>query len=219
MRPSTFFSTNCLFFSRCLALRGGIQFGSNARFGAFLLGLLLPTLLCMAGESNRAMRPFWLHQAVEYVIGAVFISSSVQSETPAVSAVLGVAVMINAALTIGPAGAFRLYGRKVHRIIDVAIIAAVIVATVQPVVELGENARVLMGLLAVVLSFVWWNTDFATKDERKERRRATKSARKKPARPTSEEVGQKAGRLVVDGINMAKRAKNNLSSDDQPSTD
>lgn len=173
----------------------------------------------MAGESTRAMRPFWLHQAVEYVIGAVFISSSIQSETPAIPAVLGVIVMVNAALTIGPAGAFRLYGRKLHRIIDIVVIAAIIVASVQPVVALGDNARVLMGLLALVLAFVWWNTDFATKDERKARRRAAKSERKKPARPTSEEVGQKAGRMVGDGINFAKRAKNSLSSSDESASD
>lgn len=165
------------------------------------------------------MRPFWLHQAVEYIIGAVFISSSIQSATPAIPAGVGVAVMINAALTIGPAGAFRLYGRKLHRLIDIGIIAVVIIAAVQPWIALGENARVLMGLLAVVLAFVWWNTDFATKDERKERRRSAKSARKKPERPSSEEVGQKAGRLVGDGINFAKRAKENLTSDDSKPSD
>lgn len=165
------------------------------------------------------MRPFWLHQGVEYLIGAVFVSSSIQSETPAVPAVLGVAIMVNAALTIGPAGAFRLYGRKLHRVVDIVIIAAVVVAAVQPAVALGDNARVLMVLLAVVLAFVWWNTDFATREERKERRRSAKSQRKKPARPTSEEVGQKAGRIVGDGINMAKRVKKNLTADDDAETD
>jgi hypothetical protein len=165
------------------------------------------------------MRPFWLHQAVEYVIGAVFISSSIQSETPAVPAVLGVAVMINAALTVGPAGAFRFYGRKTHRVIDIGIVVAVMVAAVQPMIALGDNARVLMGMLGFVLAFVWWNTDFADKDERRQRRLAKKSARQRPARPTSEEIGQKAGRIVGDGINFAKRAKNNLTSDKDSSDD
>lgn len=160
------------------------------------------------------MRPFWLHQIVEYVIGAVFISSSIQSETPAVPAVLGVTVMLNAACTHGPAGAFSLLHRRVHRIIDLVIIAAIVIAAVQPLVAVGDNARVLMVMLAVVLAFVWWNTDFATRDERKARRMATKSTRRRPSRPTSEEVGQKAGRLVGDGVNLARRAKKNLSSDE-----
>ncbi|MFN3258245.1 MAG: hypothetical protein ACE37B_21405 [Ilumatobacter sp.] len=168
----------------------------------------------MARESNRAMRPFWLHQVVEYVIGAVFISSSIQSEAPAIPAVLGVGVMLNAACTHGPAGAFSFLHRRVHRIIDVVIVVAVVSAAVQPVVSVGDNARLLMLMLAVVLAFVWWNTDFATKDERKARRMATKSTRRRPSRPTSEEVGQKAGRLVGDGVNFARRAKKNMSSDE-----
>ncbi|MEO1059344.1 MAG: hypothetical protein AAFY28_20760, partial [Actinomycetota bacterium] len=54
--------------------------------------------------------------------------------------------------------------------------------------------------IAVVLGFVWFFTDFATKDERKARRAAR-------ARPASEELGQQAGRFVGDSINTAKRWK------------
>lgn len=164
------------------------------------------------------MRPFWLHQAVEYVIGAVFVSSSIQSDTPVVPAGLGVLVMLNAAFTHGPAGAFRLLHRKVHRILDVVIMVAVGVAVVQPVVALGDNARILMGLLAVVLAFVWWNTDFATREERKARRAARRSQRTKASRPTSEEVGQTAGRLVGRGVNYVRRKKDDLTSDDDETT-
>ena len=164
----------------------------------------------MARKSSRANRPFWLHQLVEYVIGAVFISSSIQSETPAIPATLGVAVMLNAAFTHGPAGAFRVLHRRVHRIIDVILIAAVVLAAVQPIVPLGDNARVLMGLLAFVLGFVWWNTDFSTREERKARRAAAE--RNRPSRPSSEEVGQAAGRVVGNSVNFLRRAKDNLSS-------
>ena len=159
------------------------------------------------------MRPFWLHQAVEYLIGAVFISSSIQSDAPAIPAGLGVAVMLNAAFTHGPAGAFRVLHRQVHRVIDVVLIVAVLLASVQPFVALGDNARVLMAMLALVLAFVWWNTDFASREERKQRRAARKSQRAR-SRPSSEEVGQTAGRVVGNGINFVRRAKNNLTSDD-----
>ena len=179
------------------------------------------TLRWMAGESTRANRPFWLHQAVEYLIGAVFISSSIQSETPAIPAGLGVAVMLNAAFTHGPAGAFKVLHTKVHRVIDVVIIAAVLVAAVQPVVAVGDNARLLLVALAVVLAFVWWNTDFASSAERRERRskrRAARADRRSVDLPSGEDIGKSAGRAVGSGINLIRRAKNRSSeSSESPS--
>ena len=169
----------------------------------------------MAGESTRANRPFWLHQAVEYLIGAVFISSSIQSETPAIPAGLGVAVMLNAAFTHGPAGAFKVLHTKVHRVIDVVIIAAVLVAAVQPFVPVGDNARLLLVALAVVLAFVWWNTDFASSAERRERRsrrREARAAQRSVDLPSGEDLGRSAGRVVGTGINMIRRRKKTSSS-------
>lgn len=152
------------------------------------------------------MRPFWMHQVVEYIIGAVFVSAGFGSPTPILPATLGAIVMINAAITIGPASAFRLVHRRVHRIIDLFVIGLVAVATVQPWVNLEMNARILIGLLGVVLAFVWWNTDFAMKDERKARRRRTPTA-------DSEQVGRSAGRSAAETYLAAKRMKKAVIDD------
>lgn len=146
------------------------------------------------------MRPFWMHQVVEYIIGAVFVSAGFGSPTPAVPAVLGAIVMVNAAVAIGPAGAFRLVHRRVHRILDLVVIGLVAAAVVQPWIDVDANARLLIALLGVVLAFVWWNTDFATKDERKQRRRQTPS-------PDSEQIGRSAGRSAAQTYLAAKRLK------------
>lgn len=159
-------------------------------------------------------RPFWLHQAVEYVIGAVFISTSIQSETPALPAGLGIAVMLNAAFTHGPAGAFRVLHRQVHRVIDIVLIAAIVVGAVQPWIPLGDNARLLMGVLGFVLGFVWWNTDFSTREERKAKRDAARQSAK-ASRPSSQEIGQTAGRVVGNSVNFLRRKKDELTSDDE----
>ncbi len=152
------------------------------------------------------MRPFWMHQIVEYIIGAVFVSTGLGSSTPAVPAVLGGLVIVNAAVAHGPGGAFRLVHRKVHRILDVAVIALVAVATVQPVISIDSNTRILMGLLGVVLAFVWWNTDFATKPERTGRRRKVQT-------PNSEVIGKSAGRSAAEGFLAAKRLKKAVVDD------
>lgn len=152
------------------------------------------------------MRPFWMHQIVEYIIGAVFVSAGFGSPTPAIPAALGALVMINAACAIGPASAFRLVPRRVHRVLDLVVIGLVAIAAVQPWFELETNARILVGLLGVVLAFVWWNTDFATKDERKDRR-----ARR--VAPDAEEVGRSAGRSAAEAYLAAKRLKKSMVDD------
>jgi len=86
-------------------------------------------------EIERAQRPFWIHQIVEYMIGLILIAAAVQQPKPAVPAVMGLLIIINAAVTIGPAGAFRLMSRKVHRTLDIVVIVILTVSVFQPWVE------------------------------------------------------------------------------------
>jgi hypothetical protein len=165
----------------------------------------------MPSPSNGANRPFWMHQLVEYLLGAVFISTAFGSATPIVPSVLGLIVMVNAAIAIGPGGAFRLVNRRVHRWLDVAVMGLVAVAVVQPVISVDANARLLMGVLGVVFAFVWWNSDFTTRDERKQRRT-------KAARPDAEQVGRSAGRSAAGTYMAAKRLKKAVV-DDRRDTD
>ena len=47
--------------------------------------------------SDRAMRPFWLHQLVEYMIGLILVATGLQGPEPLVPAVVGGVVLLNAA--------------------------------------------------------------------------------------------------------------------------
>lgn len=192
----------------------------------------------MAAQSNRAMRPFWMHQVVEYVIGASFISTAIASSTPVIPIVLGALVLVNAAVAIGPAGAFRLVHRQVHRIFDVAIMGLIVFASIQPVYEVDNSTRALMIGLGLVMAFVWWNTDFATRDERRQRRRGRSEAAAKSAGttlgatrgstdgdadadadadvdsgPDSEQAGRSAGRSAAQTYLAAKRLKKAMVDD------
>jgi hypothetical protein len=54
--------------------------------------------------------------------------------------------------------------------------------------------------------FIWLNSDFAEKAVSKKNKKRVKQARQERlARPQSEELGKKAGRIVGDGVNAAKR--------------
>ena len=43
--------------------------------------------------AERAMRPFWIHQLVEYLIGLALVAQGLQEQDPTVPAVAGMLVV------------------------------------------------------------------------------------------------------------------------------
>jgi hypothetical protein len=150
-------------------------------------------------ENVTGKRPFWMHQIAEYVLGGVLVAQGLQSPTPAMPAVAGALIMMNAAIVRGPLAAFRVVGRRTHRLLDVVVFAAVFVAAVQPVVHIEAASRLVMAAIACVMAFIWWQTSFVEKAQR----RAAISA----DGGRSTEVGRLAGRAVGDGVNMVRRLR------------
>jgi hypothetical protein len=140
----------------------------------------------MAGRDERALRPFWLHQVAEYLVGLVLVAIGLQSPEPAVPAVLGGLVVLNAAAVDGPAGAFRAVSRRTHRVLDVVVIAALIAAAAIPGVPVDNANRVTMIVVAVVLAVVWLNSSFEHRAPRVQG----------PPVDRSEAIGRSAGRLA-----------------------
>ena len=164
-------------------------------------------------EIERIRRPFWIHQIVEYMIGLVLIAAAVQQPKPAVPAVMGLLIILNAAITIGPLGAFRIISRRVHRVLDILVMAVLAASTFQPWVEEETTGRLLVGAITFVFFIVWFHTDFDEPLDRKARRAAR-------AKPGSEELGKQAGRMVGDKVNSLRRWKDSMtdSGDDASSS-
>ena len=178
-----------------------------------------------------AQRPFWMHQIVEYLIGIVLVGAAFQAPRPAVPAVMGILVIANAAIARGPASAYPLVGRKVHRWLDVVVMVLLVAAALQPAVDTDSSGRLMLFGIAFVMFFIWLNSDFTHKADRKKTKQAPKAApktapkadtavqqaptaetsaskaRQSEPRPRSgsDEIGKKAGRAVGDGVNAAKR--------------
>jgi hypothetical protein len=150
--------------------------------------------------SGRARRPFWLHQLVEYIIGLILVAQGLQGPEPLVPAVVGGVVLFNAAVAIGPLGAFRLVGRRLHRILDLLAIGVVAVAAVQPWIDVDVGTRAIMIAIAVVYGFVWFYSDFAEKQARQQRRVAATGDR-------GEDLGRTAGRLAGNAVTAWRRRK------------
>jgi len=144
---------------------------------------------------------------IEYVIGIALISTSVQVPDPAVPALLGLLIVLNAAIAKGSAGAFRLVGRRLHRTLDLVVIGILAFFAFQPWWSIDITSRLLIGAIAFILCFVWFYTDFA-----EQRTRAERAAEKTARGPTdSTEIGRRAGRLVGGTVNSAKRWKDGLT--------
>jgi len=152
-----------------------------------------------AVTSSTGKRPFWMHQLVEYILGGVLVSQGLQSPDPAVPAIAGLLVLANACtVRDGALSAFRVVSRATHRVIDLVVIAAIVALAAQPWIAVDAGARIVMVGIAAVLAFVWWQSSFAEKQGR---------AAMVSEGGRSTEIGQRAGRLVGDGINAVRRRK------------
>ncbi len=140
------------------------------------------------------LRPFWLHQAAEYLIGLVLVAMGLQSVDPAVPTIAGGLVILNAALVDGPLGAFRLFSRRGHRVVDVVVIGILGVAAVLPWLDIDATTRLLLAGCAAVLGVVWWNSAFVRRAAPPDGGRADRS----------EAIGRSAGRMAG-GIAKAVR--------------
>jgi hypothetical protein len=149
--------------------------------------------------STTDKRPFWMHQVVEYILGAVLVAQGLQSLEPVAPSIAGALIMFNAACVRGPLSAFRLVSRTLHRWLDVAVIAIVLALGVQPWLDVESGARLVMLAIAGVMAFVWWKSSFVDKTPRQTSIDASQGR--------SAEIGRLAGRAVGDGINAAKRLK------------
>lgn len=146
-------------------------------------------------RDDRVLRPFWLHQAAEYLIGLALVAQGLQSPTPVVPALAGGLIVVNAACVDGPIGAFGLVSRRTHRWIDLMVIGVLVVAAVLPWLDVDNTSRLLMVIVAVILGVVWWNSSFAPPVAR---------TREQPV-DRSDAVGRFAGRAVANTVKAARR--------------
>jgi hypothetical protein len=140
-----------------------------------------------------AKRPFWMHQAVEYLLGGVLLAIGLQSPTPAVPATLGLLLAGHAAITRGPLSAFRWIGPRLHRTVDGVLLALLVVGALQPWVDVDPGTRVIILGIAAVFGVVWRQSSFS------ERTKAP------PPGDRAGDLGRRAGRAMGDTINAAKR--------------
>jgi hypothetical protein len=148
---------------------------------------------------ERAMRPFWVHQLAEYLIGISLVAQGMQDISPLVPSLAGALVMVNASIVRGPLGAFKFVNRRVHRWLDIAVMLVIAIGAVQPWIEVEVTGRLIMLVMLVPLGFLWFYTDWAERSDRKQRRADR-------AGSTGDAVGRSAGRIAANAYLTGKNA-------------
>jgi hypothetical protein len=150
--------------------------------------------------TDRRWRPFWLHQAAEYLVALVLIAAGMQSPDPLWPALAGGLVLVNVAFSGPPLGAFRAASRPIHRRLDLVVVGVLVVVAALPMLTIDAASRVTILIVATVLGVVWWGTNFTTSAERRRYLPASSG------RVDAQSIGRTAGRLVAKaGDAMRKR--------------
>ena len=133
-------------------------------------------------ESGK--RSFWLHQLAEYIVGGAMLASGLQSPQPLVPAIVGSLILLNTAIVDAPFGAFRLVGRRLHRILDYIVLGLAVVACAAPGMDVAT--RLVQILIVIVFAVVVWRTDYS----------ALKPKVKQPISATPEGKADEIGRFA-----------------------
>jgi hypothetical protein len=148
--------------------------------------------------AERAMRPFWIHQLAEYLIGVALIAQGLQEKDPLVPAVAGIVILCNVAIVRGPLGAFKWVGRGAHRWLDLAVMIGILAAAIQPWFSVPSGGRLIMLVILVPLGFLWFYTDWAERAGRRQRRVDRAGVK-------SDAVGRSAGRIAGNAYNAIRK--------------
>jgi hypothetical protein len=149
--------------------------------------------------------PFWIHQIVEYGIGALLAYQAIHASSPVVPLVAGLVVVLLAATADGPVACFPIVSRPVHRVLDIIVAVGLLVTAFFFGDQVGGAGQFMLVLGAIGLGVLILRSDYRPKPARRSRPALPSSA---PASATrSEQVGRQAGRLVGRGMEEYRKRR------------
>ena len=116
-------------------------------------------------------RPFWLHQLAEYIVGGALLATGLQSSEPIVPVIVGLLIIVNTAVVDAPFGAFRWVNRRLHRMLDYAVLTIGVVSCALP--NLDNATRLVQVLIVLVLAIVITQTNYSPKVQRTKQEMST----------------------------------------------
>ncbi|MEI8391085.1 MAG: hypothetical protein WCG40_01160 [Actinomycetes bacterium] len=142
--------------------------------------------------SSATKRPFWLHQLAEYIVGGALLATGLQSSKPIVPVIVGSLIIVNTAVADAPFGAFRWVNRRLHRMLDYAVLAIAVVSCALP--NLDNATRLMQVMIVLVLAVVITQTNYLPKVQRTQQKMSVTPDGK--ADELSRIAGRSAGTLA-----------------------
>jgi peptidoglycan/LPS O-acetylase OafA/YrhL len=138
---------------------------------------------------------FWLHQAIEELVGLLLIVQAVSTPDPALPLLAGLALIVLGLTADGPVALAKWVPRRVHRVVDVVVGVGLVVAAVVFRDQGAPFGPVLVAAGGLALLVLTWRTEY--------RPRKPRAAATEPELPSSgERYGKAAGRALGKGINV-----------------
>jgi hypothetical protein len=160
-------------------------------------------------DGDAPKLPFWIHQIVEYGIGALIAYQAIHSPRPVVPLLAGLVVVVLAATADGPAACFHAVPRPIHRVLDIVVAVALVVVAVVFGDDMGGAGQILLVLGAVALLGLTLRSDYRPKEAR---RRPARMPAEQMGSDRAESIGRSAGRLVGRGVQEYRRRKSGPGS-------
>jgi len=131
----------------------------------------------MAGPHDRSdvgRVPFWIHQLVELLLGLLLLVQGARTGQHTVVLVsLGGVLLLLCLCSDGALGAWSLIGRRLHRVLDLVVVAAL---ALSPLVLGLDHALPIVILEAAAAAMLWlaFRTEWRSSATRKAARRASR---------------------------------------------
>src|SRR5262249_33713146 len=156
----------------------------------------------MAEPTNKL--PFWIHQLVEYGIGALLAYQAIHSASPVVPLLAGLAVVVLAATADGPVACFHVVSRPFHRVLDIIVAIGLLAVALFFGSDVGGAGQFMLVVGAVALGVLTLRSDYRPKVSRRQRAAADPSP---PGSTKAEDIGRQAGRLVGRGMEEYRKRR------------
>jgi hypothetical protein len=169
--------------------------------------------MASVADSKRTLRGnpslmFWVHQLVEYLLGAMVVTQAVQSPHPALPLVAGAIVLLMAATADGPLAVAKVVSRPLHQWLDLAVALALGGVAAGFRSQFDGPGVVVTAIVAVTMAFLFLRTDYRPKPmkrPRAERLADERAARAQAGSERAEQIGRTAGRAAAAGLASAQR--------------
>jgi hypothetical protein len=158
----------------------------------------------MAEPSNKL--PFWIHQLVEYGIGALLAYQAIHSASPVVPLLAGLIVVVLAATADGPAACFHVVSRPLHRVLDIVVAIGLLAIALFFGSDVGGAGQFMLVIGALALGVLTLRSDYRPKPARQQRAAATDPS-PLPGSTRAEDIGRQAGRLVGRGMEEYRKRR------------